>query len=221
MVGYAQPFGAGDNYDANLPSADSRQLYYFHIHKLKMQISEFAINAGTGDVKGLLLWCGALLELYRNLKIPDKDRPYYETLMDIEDEILMLQNQMRLFKSSDEAIKFQARNEFVSNYSRIQRQLHEKQISLFVFRWMSKMEVPFEENIDALTKLERSIGLSPDEEDALNTIEDEPEEQKEETEPEENVFKEAESNDESNGEHYLENTEQQERFFLRDRRQDG
>jgi len=152
-----------DYYEPTI-TADARQLYYWHIHNLKMKISEYAIQASLGDIDSLLLWCSALLEMYRNLNIPDEQRQYYEKLMEIEDEILELKNILQLMKTHDEALRFKAQKNFIQNYSRIQKELHEREIALFKFRFNKKMEVPISEEPDPFTKWEKEAGAL-DEED--------------------------------------------------------
>lgn len=152
-------FGVGD------PSADMRQGFYYHVNKIRMQISIERVKGASQDVEGLLNWCSLLYELYTLMIafIPKEDIEYFEKLADIEDSIIRLSNKKREMKSNDESIKLLANKDFITYYSKIQKALHDRQKKLYYLMTKRNMVLPIEDTIDPFEKWALEAGADPDE----------------------------------------------------------
>lgn len=141
------------------PTADMRQLVYNHIYKLRTFISHSRISSAPGDIDHLLNWCAALYELYTLLigYVPQEDQDFYEELARIEDEILKTKHEfMREKRSLNEEARKQAYHKFIESYSKLQRQLHERQKSLYLLITQRKMDIPRDDE-DEEDKLKQAL----------------------------------------------------------------
>ena len=145
--------------------ADMRQGFFFHLNKLKIVISDSAVQGQEGNVDMLLRWCLQLMEVRRMLSgWLDKDTILVaDRLWGVKKKIIWAKS-VSAQKSYDTSLNAMNKENYLHMIESIERELDGIQISMYDCMQKRRLTAPFEDDADPFEKWAEEAGADDDDE---------------------------------------------------------